>query len=96
MSSKRDVEDLMLRRSEDLCMLAEMIGYRAKYGQLINNNGTTVTSLLDFFDDNPGAMEAIHTWVLEQIENGTYAEALEEDEEEECDEEEVQPNSEVG
>jgi hypothetical protein len=65
MASKKEVENLTLRSSSDLCKLAEMLGYKRPYGQLRCSNGAFVSSLLDFFDDNPGAMEAVSEWVME-------------------------------
>jgi hypothetical protein len=84
-ATKSEVEDVQLRRSEDLCKLAEMLGYRRSFGQLQCSNGAYVSSLLDFFDDNPGAMEALHEWVVDHID--AY-ELPEDDEEEEDDSEE--------
>lgn len=60
-----DVEDMNLRKSDDLCKLAEMLGYGGFPMQLQCNNGAYVSSLLNFFDDNPGAMEAIQNWIIE-------------------------------
>lgn len=66
MASKKTVENLQLRSSEDLCKLAEMLGYKRGWGdQLQCRNGAFVSSLLDFFDDNPGAMEALVEWVMD-------------------------------
>lgn len=65
MISRRDVENTNLRKSEDLAKLAEMLGYGRSFGQLQCNNGAFISSLLDFFDDNPGAMMAIQDWILE-------------------------------
>ena len=80
MATTKEIENLTLRNSDDLCKLAEMLGYRTKgWGQLQCNNGAFVSSLLDFFNDNPGAIEAVHNFVLENIE----AYDLEKEEEEE-------------
>lgn len=64
-----EVENMMLRGSDDLCKLAEMLGYRPEpgFGQLQCKNGAFVSSLLEFFNDNPGAIEAVHNFVLENI-----------------------------
>jgi hypothetical protein len=65
MATKSEIENLQLNKSQDLCKLAELLGYkRGAYGQLQNNNGSFVSSLTDFFDDNPGAMQAVAEWVL--------------------------------
>jgi len=80
-ATTKEVEDVTLRRSEDLCRLAEMLGYgRGPIKQLTCSNGAHVSSLLQFFDDNPGAMEAVHEFVLENLD------AYDLDEEEETDE----------
>lgn len=81
MATRRDIENLRLNSSDALCELAEMLSYRGAVDQLCCSNGAYVSSLLAFFDDNPGAMEAVVEWVLEN------SPEVEEDEEEECDEE---------
>lgn len=81
MASRSEVENLRVRKSDDLCKMAEMLGYGDRFGQLQCNNGAYVSSLLNFFDDNPGAMEALQDWVLENSD-------LEDDEVDECEEEE--------
>lgn len=56
----------------DLCKLAELMGYRDTgrfaINQLQCNNGAFVSSLLRFFEDNSGAVEAVHEWVRENYE----------------------------
>lgn len=72
------------RGFQDLCRLAEELHYGG-YGfpqQLQNNNGTFVSSLINFLEDNPGAIQAIYDWIDEN-----YDEELSEEEEE--DEEET-------
>lgn len=83
MATRKSIENLRIRKSDDLCKMAEDLGYKCPWGQLQCNNGAFVSSLLDFLDDNPGAMEAIQEWVLENCD-------LEEtdDEEDECENEE--------
>lgn len=61
----KEVIDLRLNKSDDLVKLASDLGYDEWPRQLICNNGAAVSGLLNFFDDNPGAMEAIREWVLE-------------------------------
>lgn len=82
------IENMNLRRSEDLCKLAELIGYGDKWGQLQCNNGAFVSSLLAFFDDNPGAMEAVQTFIIENIDSYELSDELTEDDGEGEDEEE--------
>ncbi len=53
------------RAIDDLCEMAETLGYKDKYGQLICNNGAAVSSFLYFLENNPGAVEAIYDWVRE-------------------------------
>lgn len=90
MATKSEVFDLQVRSADDLCKLAEMLGYKDQGRFAINqmqcNNGAFVSSLLSFFEDNPGVMEAIHEWVLEQTNKNDPWEL--EDEEEECEQEE--------
>lgn len=82
MATTKEVENISLRKSDDLCKLAEMLGYKRGRGdQLQCNNGAFVSSLLDFFDDNPGAIEAVHSFVMENIAGYDLEEEEEEDEE---------------
>lgn len=67
-----------IRDSEDLCELVEKIGYRQRPYQLQCNNGSFVSSLLHFFDDNTGALEVVQNWIEENYE-------LDEDEDEDED-----------
>ncbi len=78
--NRKEVEDLRLRKSDDLVKLAADLGYDTYPNQLQCNNGAHVSGLLNFFDDNPGAMEALQEWVLENCDL--------EEEEDECEEEE--------
>lgn len=63
--SVRKFLDMPLRTSQDLCKMAEMLGYGDRFGQLQNENGSFVSSLLNFFDDNPGAMAAVMDWAVD-------------------------------
>jgi hypothetical protein len=75
MISRKNLENMRLRDSNDLCLLAEKLGYgRGRIQQLQCNNGAFVSSLLEFFDDNPGAMEALVEWVAENHDEVTDAE----------------------
>lgn len=58
-----------------LCALARKLGYKDPFSQLINNDGSVVGDLLEFFEDNPGACQSIIDWV--EVEYG-----IEENEEE--------------
>jgi hypothetical protein len=75
--NRKKIENFNLRRSEDLCKLVEELDYRKDPKQLQCNNGAYVSSLLHFFDDNPGAMEAVREWAADN-----HSEEYEEDESE--------------
>mgnify|MGYP001585028116 CR=1 FL=1 len=77
MVSKKTLENGTFRNSADLCRLAETLGYSRPYGQLQCENGAFVSSLLDFFNDNPGAIQAVVEWAMEN-----HPEVSEEEEEE--------------
>lgn len=85
MATKREIENLRLRSSDDLCELAETLGYRGAVDQLQCRNGAYVSSLLAFFDDNPGAMWEVLEWVLENSPEVEDEEDEEEEDEEESD-----------
>lgn len=54
-----------LRDSSDLVKLAAELGYDTCPQQLQCSNGAHVSALLNFFDDNPGALEAVQEWIEE-------------------------------
>jgi hypothetical protein len=83
MATRKSIENLRIRKSDDLCKMAEDLGYKRPWGQLQCNNGAFVSSLLDFLDDNPGAMEAIQEWALKNCDLDET-----DDEEDECENEE--------
>ena len=93
MATKNEIKNLTLRNSYDLCKLAEMLGYGDKFGQLQCNNGPFVSSLLNFFNDNPGAIAAVHEFVMENIDCYETVEKEKEKEEveEEIDEDDENP-----
>jgi hypothetical protein len=62
------------RAISDLCRMAEILGYRTRPEQLQCENGAFVSSLLAFFEDNPGVVEAIYDWTREE-----YGEESDED-----------------
>lgn len=65
MSQKQEIQENQLRNSADLCKLVETLGYKgAVINQLQLSNGAFVSSLLAFFDDNPGAIEAVADWAF--------------------------------
>lgn len=67
--------------TSDLCKMAELMGYkdsgRFAINQLQCNNGAFVSSLLRFFEDNPGAVEAVHEFVRKNYEQDMEAARLE-------------------
>jgi len=56
---------------ETLCSLSEDLGYRGSFQQLILNNGSAVSSLINFLEDNPGCIDAMFEWI-----NDNYEEEL--------------------
>lgn len=78
-ATRSDVENAKVS-VEGMADLACKMGYKEKWGQLQFNNGASATDLFNFFEDNPGAIEAVYNWVLE------HSPLEEESEEEECDE----------
>ncbi len=82
-----NVDDLFNEGSrgiQDLCYLSEAIGYKDKYPQLVLNNGSAVSSLVNFLQDNPGAIQAIYDWVEDnynlELESYDFEDSLDEDE----------------
>jgi len=80
--NRKEVENLRLRKSDDLVKLAADLGYDSAPQQLQCNNGAHVSGLLNFFDDNPGAMEVLQEWILENYGLGEDVEDEEEESEE--------------
>ena len=64
MASTREIEDTRLT-VEGLCQMARKLGYKDPASQLINSDGSVVGDFLYFLEDNPGAIEAIVEWVLQ-------------------------------
>jgi hypothetical protein len=50
---------------QGLCKLASKLGYKDPFYQLQNSDGSVVGDLLAFFEDNPGACEAVIEWASE-------------------------------
>lgn len=71
----KTIEDTNISDSESLAQLAKDLGYGdSSFGQLYFRNGACATNLFEFLDDNPGAIEAVVNWVLE---NGCFADGQE-------------------
>ena len=69
MASRKDVEEIRSDSgSKGLATLARMLGYHERNGQLDMGaeNGATASDLFAFLDDNPGAVEAVLMWVLDE------------------------------
>lgn len=75
-----------------LCKLANQLGYRDPAQQLINSDGSCVGDLLTFFEDNPGAIEAVIEWAADH--HGVEDDEMEDEEDEDASESDVLPLSE--
>lgn len=64
------------RAVEALAKLCEKLGYKGN--QLLLPNGAAVTSITDFMEDNPGAVEALLTWIADNAE-ACWPDAVSED-----------------
>ena len=84
MATRSSIENAR-QTPKDLAKVCEELGYGRTFGQLQFDNGAFASAILDFFEDNPGAIEAVFNFMLDN------ADALgvtdEEDEEEESEEE---------
>lgn len=69
---------------EDLARLADALGYNTEPQQLLFNNGCSVSGILNMLEDNPGMIEAMYNFILD---NANIYDGLEKesDEEEESD-----------
>ena len=79
----KEIQDLRTtgrRGVEDLAKLAEALNYGQGFGQMQLNNSCYVSSLTDMLEDNPGMIEAIYNFV---IDNERHYDAIVEEEEEE-------------
>lgn len=84
MTTKNEVREFRPRNSDDLCKLAEMVGFGGgSEGQLQCKNGAFVSSLLEMIDDNPDLIDLIKDFVTDNID--AYEALEDDDEEEECD-----------
>jgi|LakMenEpi03Aug12_release.lakeMendotaPanAssembly.Ray.scaffolds.fasta_scaffold3218419_1 hypothetical protein len=48
---------------EDLCELAERLGYRGWFQKLTLKNGASVTSLLNLLENNPELVQTMYDWI---------------------------------
>jgi hypothetical protein len=89
MASRKVIEAIRSESgAEGLAGMARELGYRSRFGQLQFNNGATASDLFEFFQDNPGAVDAVLTWVLDEGRDSDGNELSDEDEDEETDEDE--------
>lgn len=52
-----------------LCALARSLGYHdGRIQQLLNDDGSSASDFIEFVEDNPGVIEAICDWVLDNVE----------------------------
>lgn len=58
-----EINDRMVRNADDLIKLAADLGYDTYPQQLTCRNGAHVSGLLNFFNDNPGALEVVVEWI---------------------------------
>lgn len=72
------------RGVKNLCKIAEDIGYRDPFRQLIYDNGACAGSLLYMLSDNPGLQQVMVEWIEDNM-NDDWADYLvvEDDESEE-------------
>lgn len=72
-----------------LCRMAGKLGYTdGNYGSgPLLSDGSDVGHLLSFFDDNPGAIEAVVEWVIDYYDLDDDEDSEDEDEEESDEEE---------
>lgn len=81
MATIKELKKINPRTADDLCKIAEILGYRRRTGgQLTCRNGAQVTSLIDFLNDNPGLIEAMMNWTFDNV-------ILEDDDDDDDDEE---------
>ena len=80
-----DIENLKTEGSSgfaDLCKLASELGYHDDWGQLQLSNGTYVSDLILFLEDNSGAIAAIYEFVESHAACYDHLEAEDETEDE--------------
>lgn len=63
MATIQDIQKLRFN-TKGICRLAKALGYDGSLGPTFSD-GTSLGSLVEFFDDNPGACEAVLEWAQE-------------------------------
>lgn len=87
MTTRKEIESIRPESgAEGLALMARKLGYESRFGQLMFNNGATASDLFEFLDDNPGAVEAVLQWVLDEgrTRDGEELEDQEEDDPDEA------------
>ena len=82
MTTRSEIEEINPEGgAQALAMMARRLGYVSHLAQLGFPNGATASDLFEFFDDNPGAVEAVVEWVLDRGRTRDGDELTEDDEE---------------
>lgn len=79
------------RGVRELCMLVRKLGYRDPFSQLTLSNGACVGDLMTFLEDNPGAIAALHDFIVTEL-LVSDVEEEEDVEEEDVEEEDAEEN----
>lgn len=82
-ATKEEVLRFYPQSSADLAKLTEMVGYGEGFRQMTFNNGASASSLIEFFNSNQGAVEAVMKFIHDNINAYELEEEEEEDEEDE-------------
>lgn len=62
---KRDIDKLR-HNAKGICRLAEMLDYDGSLGPTFSD-GTNLGCLVEFFNDNPGACDAVFEWAKDHF-----------------------------
>jgi len=87
MTTRREVEDTR-QTIKGLALLARKLGYKDSMYQLQLDSNCSVGDILEFFEDNPGAIGAVVEWVLANNDSLTDEDDAEEGDEDGDDEDE--------
>lgn len=63
MTTKSEIENAVCHNTEQLCAVVEKLGYKGT--QLTFPNGANLSSLAEFFNDNPGAIEGVMNFIVD-------------------------------
>lgn len=59
----RKLNNKGVKAIEDLCEISEKLGYHGLVKKITLKNGASVTSLLNFLENNPELVETIYIWI---------------------------------